>query len=60
MVKIGNTSFDESVIGTMTFKQFEKTYKSILIGQDLKEVYKQIVPAKTQPDDDVGKANGLD
>lgn len=42
MKVIGNTSFRESSIKKMSLKDFKDTYKTILTGQDLEEVYKKV------------------
>ncbi len=42
MKKVGNTSFQEDTIKKMTLKEFKETYKGVLKGQDLKEVYQEI------------------
>ena len=41
-MKIGNTSFNIEAIKGMSFDEFEKTYKGLLNGADLKETYKKI------------------
>jgi len=47
MIKVANTSFQEETIKKMTLKEFKDTYKGVLKGQDLGEVYKTITGGKT-------------
>ena len=60
MIKIGNTSFREEAVSKMTLKDFEKTYKGILKGQDPKEVYKQITGKKDDKEAKEDFSNGND
>lgn len=41
-IKIGKTSFHEESIKKMSLKSFKDTYKNILKGEDVEEVYKKI------------------
>lgn len=59
MKKVGNTSFHEDAIKKMSLKDFERTYKDILKGQDLKAVYEEVTASKVDKmpskNDDVGQ-----
>jgi len=56
---VGNTSFREEAIKKMSLKEFKETYKGILKGQDLKEVYQDITGLKTSDKEPNDKDNGI-
>jgi hypothetical protein len=51
MIKVGKTSFQESVIKEMTLKQFKSTYENILKGENLDEVYEKVTGKKVKKDE---------
>ena len=54
-VKVGNTSFRVEAIKKMKLKDFKDTYKDLLKGQDLDQVYSDVTGSAVPADDSIEK-----